>query len=360
MVRKHNFNAGPSALPLEALEEAQKNLVDHQGLGLSVLEMSHRTPEFEGILDHAKKTIARLIGLPDTYDVLFLQGGASLQFAMVPMNLGKGGAYVNTGVWAKKALEEANVVGTAKEIWTDKEHNFRSVPAAGTKFHLPEAAYVHTTSNNTIYGTQWQHTPDVSGTLHVCDMSSDILSRPIEIEKYDLIYAGAQKNAGPSGVTIVIGKKAVLESFKGEAWVPKFLRYSTHAKNNSLFNTPPTFAIYLCSLVFDWIERQGGLVGIQKRNEEKAGLIYEQIDRRPELFIGHANKEARSRMNLTFTMPNPELEKKFLGLAKEAGCIGLKGHRDVGGLRASIYNAAELSWCEALASFMKEFAKRRG
>lgn len=355
MVRKHNFNAGPSALPLEALEEAQKNLVDHHGLGLSVLEMSHRTPEFEGILDHAKKTIAKLVGLPDTYDVLFLQGGASLQFAMVPMNLGKGGAYVNTGVWAKKALEEANVVGSAQEIWTDKEHNFRHVPAKGTRFHLPEAAYVHTTSNNTIYGTQWQHTPEVSGTLHVCDMSSDILSRPIEIEKYDMIYAGAQKNAGPSGVTIVIGKKSVLETFKGESYVPKFLRYGTHLKNNSLFNTPPTFAIYLCSLVFDWIERQGGLAGIQKLNEEKAGLIYEQIDRRPELFTGHAAKDARSRMNITFTMPNPDLEKRFLTMAKEAGCIGLKGHRDVGGLRASIYNAVPVESVKVLANLMAKF-----
>lgn len=355
MVRKHNFNAGPSALPLEVLEEAQKNLVDHHGLGLSVLEMSHRTPEFEGILDHAKKTIAKLVGLPDTYDVLFLQGGASLQFSMVPMNLGKGGVYVNTGVWAKKALEEANVVGTAKEIWTDKEHNFRTVPAPGTKFHHPEAPYVHTTSNNTIYGTQWQHTPEVSGTLHVCDMSSDIFSRPLDIEKYDLIYAGAQKNAGPSGVTILIGKKVVFESFKGEAWVPKFLRYPTHFSNNSLFNTPPTFAIYLCSLVFDWIERQGGLVGIQKRNEEKAGLIYEQIDRRPELFTGHARKEARSRMNITFTMPTPEHEKKFLAQAKEAGCIGLKGHRDVGGLRASVYNAVPVDSVKVLANLMAKF-----
>ena len=355
MARKHNFNAGPSALPLEALEEAQKNLVDHHGLGLSVLEMSHRTPEFEGILGHAKETLAKLIGLPDSYDVLFLQGGASLQFAMVPMNLGKGGAYVNTGVWSKKALEEAKVVGTATEIWTDKDNNFKHVPAAGTKFHLPEVPYVHTTSNNTIYGTQWQHTPEVSGTLHVCDMSSDILSRPIEIEKYDMIYAGAQKNAGPSGVTIVIAKKAVLESFKGEAWVPKFLRYQTHQKNNSLFNTPPPFAIYLCSLVFDWIDRMGGLKAIQQRNEEKAGLIYEQIDRRPELFRGHAAKDARSRMNLTFTMPTPEMEKDFLAKAKEAGCIGLKGHRDVGGLRASIYNAVPVESVQVLANLMAKY-----
>jgi phosphoserine aminotransferase len=355
MARKYNFNAGPSALPLEVLEEAQKNLVDHHGLGLSVLEMSHRTPEFEGILDHAKKTIAKLIGLPETYDVLFLQGGAHLQFSMVPMNLGKGGAYVNTGVWSKKALAEAKVIGAATEIWTDKDNNFRNVPAKGTKFHMPDVPYVHTTSNNTIYGTQWQHTPEVSGTLHVCDMSSDILSRPIEIEKYDLIYAGAQKNAGPSGVTLVIGKKSVLGTFKGEAWVPTFLKYSSHLENNSLYNTPPTFGIYLCSLVFDWIEKMGGLEAIQKRNEEKAGLIYEQIDRRPDLFRGHASKDCRSRMNITFTMPTPEMEKAFLAKAKEAGCIGLKGHRSVGGLRASVYNAVTMEAVQVLADLMAKY-----
>jgi phosphoserine aminotransferase len=229
------------------------------------------------------------------------------------------------------------------------------VPAKGTKFHHPEAPYVHTTSNNTIYGTQWQHTPEVSGALHVCDMSSDFLSRPIEIAKYDMIFAGAQKNAGPSGVTIVLGKKDVLGAFKGEAWVPKFLRYATHLENNSLYNTPPTFGIYMCSLVFDWIERNGGLAGMQKLNEEKAGLIYEQIDRRPELFTGHAAKDARSRMNLTWTMTNPDLEKKFLALSKEAGCIGLKGHRSVGGLRASLYNAVPLASVKVLANLMAKF-----
>ncbi|AKU89880.1 Phosphoserine aminotransferase [Vulgatibacter incomptus] len=258
MSRKHNFNAGPSTLPLAALEKAAANLVDHEGLGLSVLEMSHRSKDFEAILAHAKETLAGLLSLPADYDVLFLQGGASQQFAMVPMNLGSGGAYVTTGAWSQKALAEAKVVGEPVEIWTDKADNFRKVPAESEALAVPAGApFLHYTTNNTIFGTQFHYVPKASVPL-VADMSSDFLSRPIDVRPFGLIYAGAQKNAGPSGVTIVVGRKSILESFAGPKWVPTILRYETHAKADSLYNTPPTFGIYLCSLVFDWIRAQGG------------------------------------------------------------------------------------------------------
>ena len=355
MSRKHNFNAGPSVLPLQALETAAKNLVDTNGLGLSVLEMSHRSKDFEAILAHAKQTLARLLSLPDDWDVLFLQGGASQQFAMVPMNLGSGGAYVTTGAWSQKALAEAKIVGEAKEIWTDKAQNFRRVPRADEKLDVPAAApFLHYTTNNTIFGTQWHHVPQAPVPL-VADMSSDILSRPVDVKPFGLIYAGAQKNAGPSGVTLVLGRKSILQHFAGQAWVPTILRYETHAKADSLYNTPPTFGIYLCSLVFDWIEQQGGLTEMAKRAQAKASRLYDVIDRRPEVFKGHAEEGSRSNMNVTFTMSSPEAEKRFLEEAKAKGCIGLAGHRSVGGLRASIYNALPMESVELLASLMERF-----
>jgi len=354
MARKFNFNPGPSTLPLPALEEAQRRLVDH-GEGLSVLEMSHRSPTFQAILDDAKKTLGRLLSLPDDYDVLFLQGGASLQFAMVPMNLGPGGAYVNTGSWSEKALAEAKTVGEATEIWSSKEGGHRRVPRPDEKLEVPSGApYLHITTNNTIYGTQWRHVPDSPVPL-VADMSSDFLSRPLDVSKFGLFYAGAQKNAGPSGVTVVVGKRSVLENFSGASWVPKILRYQTHAKADSLYNTPSTFGIWLCGLVFRWIESEGGLEEMARRAETRAALLYEAIDRRPDVFLGHAEKESRSRMNVTFRLPSEEAEKRFLAEAEAAGCIGLKGHRSVGGIRASIYNALPLEAVETLASLMDRF-----
>lgn len=355
MSRKHNFNAGPSVLPLPVLEAAAKDLVDTKGLGLSVLEMSHRSKDFEAILAHAKETLARLLALPDDYDVLFLQGGASQQFAMVPMNLGSGGAYVTTGSWSQKALAEAKVVGEATEIWTDQAANFKRVPRPDEKLEIPAGApFLHYTTNNTIFGTEWRHVPQASVPL-VADMSSDILSRPLDVSRFGIIYAGAQKNAGPSGVTLVIGKRSILSGFAGPAWVPTILRYKTHAKADSLYNTPNTFGIWLCSMVFDWIEREGGLQAMEKRAEAKAGRLYEVIDRRPDVYRGHAEKESRSRMNVTFTMGSPEAEKRFLEEAKAKGCIGLAGHRSVGGLRASIYNALPMESVEVLASLMEKF-----
>lgn len=353
MARLHNFNAGPSMLPLAVLEEARRNLIDHYGLGISVLEMSHRSEAFESIVERAKATLRRLLSLPDDYEILFLQGGASLQFAMVPLNLGSGGAYVNTGVWSEKALREAELVGQAPvEIWTDRPGGYRRVPLPDEPLQVPpRAPYLHITSNNTVVGTQWQHVPQ-TGVPLVCDMSSDFLSRPIDVRSFSLIYAGAQKNAGPAGVTVVVGRREILRNFRGPATTPTMLRYETHARAGSLYNTPPTFNVWLCSLVFDWIEQQGGLEEMGRRNEEKARILYEAIDRRPDLFRGHAEPHARSRMNVTFTLPEVELERRFLEAARERGCIGLAGHRLVGGLRASIYNAMPRESVEVLADLI--------
>ncbi len=352
-MRLHNFNAGPSILPLPVLEEAKANLVDHQGLGLSVLEMSHRSPPFEAIVDRAKGTLRRLLSLPDAYEILFLQGGASLQFAMVPLNLGAGGAYVNTGVWSQKAIKEAQITGCAPQVvWSDEAGGFRRVPAPGERLEVPAGApYLHYTSNNTIFGTHFEHVPDADVPL-VCDMSSDFLAAPHDPTRFSLVYAGAQKNAGPSGVTIVVGRRDVLRTFRGPATTPTMLRYQIHAEADSLYNTPSTFGIWVCALVFDWIEGLGGLEAMGRRNAEKARLLYDVIDRRSDLFRGHAERESRSLMNVTFTLPTPELEKRFLQDAERAGCIGLKGHRLVGGLRASIYNAMPRESVEVLADLM--------
>lgn len=355
MVRKHNFNAGPSILPLPVLEEARRNLVDTEGFGLSVLEMSHRSTEFDGILSRAKSALGRLLDLPEDYEILFLAGGASLQFAMVPLSLGRGGAYVNTGVWSQKAIEEARLVGEAHEIWTDQAGGFRRTPAPGGSLDVPEGApYLHITTNNTIYGTRWLHVPEVDVPV-VGDMSSDILSGPLDVSKYGLIYAGAQKNAGPSGVTLVIGRRDLLADFKGPETAPTMLRYTTHLKAGSLYNTPSTFGIYLCALVYEWILATGGLDAMARRNEEKARLLYDAIDRRPELYSGHAERDHRSLMNVTFTLPTADAERRFLAEAEGRGCIGLAGHRLVGGLRASIYNAMPLESVEVLVDLMDRF-----
>jgi len=356
--RYHNFSAGPGALPLSVLEEAQRNFLNHEGIGAGLMEMSHRTKPFESVLYAARDALAELYGLPDTHEVLFLQGGAHLQFAMVPLNLGAG-AYVDTGVWASRAYEEAARVGPAWQIWSGKAHHYRGVPSAGTTFDAPaDAKYLHYTTNNTIYGTQWHHVPETTLPL-VSDMSSDFLSRPLDLGRFALVYAGAQKNAGPSGVTIVIGRKDVLRTFTGAATVPLIMRYPIHAENDSMYNTPNTFGVYLVGLVAQWVKAQGGLAGMAAAAEEKASRIYGVLDAHPDVFEPHAAPESRSRMNLTFRLKGgADAEKTLLAAAEAARIVGLKGHRSVGGLRASLYNAVPRDSVEALARLLEGFAKR--
>ena len=354
-MRAYNFNAGPAAIPLPVLERAQKELVNFQNTGMSVMELSHRSKDYEEVHNRANSLLRELLGIPDNYEVLFLQGGASLQFSMIPMNFlkeGKTAHFIMSGAWSDKALKEAKFFGETRILASSKEDNYTHIPTDYSLDEVKDGAYLHITSNNTIFGTQWQDYPDSPIPL-IADMSSDILCKEIDVEKFSLIYAGAQKNLGPSGVTVVIVKKEFLESAKED--VPTILNYRTHAKNNSLFNTPPTFAIYMLSLVLEWVKEQGGVKNIQKINEEKAGYIYSAIDTSDGFYKAHATDDSRSLMNITFTLPSEELTKKFLQEAKERQFIGLAGHRSVGGCRASTYNAVPKEACVALAEFMTEF-----
>jgi phosphoserine aminotransferase len=355
MKRAYNFNAGPSALPLSVLKRAQEELLNFQNTGMSVMELSHRSKEYDAVHTRAKELLRKLMNIPETHDILFLQGGASLQFSMVPMNLlseGKVANYVLTGSWSEKALKEAKKLGSTHVAASSKEVNYTYIPLLQDIGISQQAAYLHITSNNTIYGTQWHEFPDVSVDL-VADMSSDILSRKVNVEKFALIYAGAQKNLGPSGVTVVIIRKDLLENIPKH--LPTMLNYSTYSSSNSLYNTPPTFAIYMLSLVLEWVEEQGGVGVIEQRNKEKAEILYQCIDESSGFYNPHAEKNSRSFMNVTFTLPNEELTKTFLAEAKERGFVGLAGHRSVGGCRASIYNAVPIEACEALADFMNAF-----
>lgn len=354
-MRAYNFNAGPAAIPLPVLERAQKELVNFNNTGMSVMELSHRSKDYEEVHNRANSLLRELLGIPDNYEVLFLQGGASLQFTMIPMNFlnsGQTAHFVTTGAWSEKALKEAKTFGETRILASSKEENYTHIPTNYSLNDVENGAYLHITSNNTIFGTQWKEYPESPIPL-IADMSSDILCTEIDVEKFDLIYAGAQKNLGPSGVTVVIVKKEFLETANED--VPTILKYSTHSKNNSLYNTPPTFAIYMLSLVLEWVKEQGGVKQIQKINEEKAGYIYSAIDESNGFYKGHAEKNSRSLMNITFTLQNEELTKKFLQEAKERQFIGLAGHRSVGGCRASTYNAVPKEACEALAKFMTEF-----
>jgi phosphoserine aminotransferase len=360
--RTHNFGAGPAALPVDVLEKAQAELLDYEGTGMSVMEMSHRSAAFEGIIHRAEADLRALLGLGADHVVLFLQGGASLQFAMVPANLRAAGAsadYVLSGHWSKAALKEAQKAGRSRAAGSTEASAFDRVPAQDELDLDPEAAYLHFTSNNTIYGTQWSIDPEPpAGVPLVCDASSDILSRPIDVGRYGLLYAGAQKNLGPAGVTVVVARKDLLGRSPGG--LPAMLDYRLMAENRSLYNTPPTFAIYVVGLVLEWLKGKGGLAGVAKRNETKAALLYGAIDGSGGFYRGHAQPASRSRMNVTFRLPSEELEKAFLKEAQAEGLDGLKGHRSVGGLRASIYNACPLESVKALADFMGEFRKRRG
>ncbi|MEK5207100.1 3-phosphoserine/phosphohydroxythreonine transaminase [Psychrobacillus sp. FSL H8-0510] len=357
--RAYNFNAGPSALPVEVLEKAQQELVNFHGTGMSIMEMSHRSSTFEEVHNEAISRLRKLFDIPDDYEVLFLQGGASLQFTMIPMNflqLGKKANYVMTGVWSEKAYKEATLFGEPVQTASTKENKYRNIPSLEEIDFGSDDAYVHLTSNNTIYGTQWSEFPDTGEVPLIADMSSDIMSKPIDISRFDLIYAGAQKNLGPSGVTVVIARRDFLAKANKE--IPTILKYSTHVESNSLYNTPPTFGIYMLGEVLKWIEKQGGLAAIAKQNEEKAKLIYDVIDNSNGFYTGHASKESRSLMNITFRVADEELEKQFLTEAKDAGFVGLNGHRSVGGCRASTYNSVPLETCKALQDFMIAFQNK--
>ncbi len=352
---KHNFGAGPGILPQEVLKQSAEAVLNFNETGLSILEISHRSPEFEAVMNEAVSLVKELLSVPEGYSVIFLQGGASLQFAMVPYNLlpqNKTAAYLETGVWANKAIKEAKFFGTPIVVATDKEDNFRKIPK---NYEIPsDAVYFHITSNNTIYGTQLHQFPKSPVPL-VADMSSDIFSRAINVADFGLIYAGAQKNMGPAGATLVIVKDNLLG--KAERPIPSMLNYQMHIDNGSMYNTPPVFAIYVSMLTLRWIKAKGGVAVIEKENEAKAKAIYAEIDRNP-LFKGVCAVEDRSIMNVCFIMEKPELEKPFLKLAEERGLIGIKGHRSAGGFRASIYNALPIESIHALVDAMQEFAEK--
>jgi phosphoserine aminotransferase len=358
--RIYNFSAGPAVLPLPVLEEAQRDLVTLPGVGMSVLEISHRSKPFDEIIQGAEADFRALARIPDGYHVLFLQGGASTQFSMVPMNLLPAGAtadYIVTGSWSKKAVKEAKKVGTVNVPATTEAENFARIPRQDELKLTPGAAYVNYTSNNTIFGTEWPAEPEVDGVPLVCDASSDIFSRPIDVGRYGLIYAGAQKNLGPSGLTVVVIRDDLAKL--GAESLPTMLRYATHVENKSLYNTPPVFAIYILRLVLRWLVANGGLEAMAAANQRKAGKLYTEIDR-TGFYRGHAARDSRSLMNVTFRLPSEDLEKQFVQEATAAGFDGLKGHRSVGGLRASIYNAFPEEGIDALVDFMREFEKRRG
>ena len=358
--RIYNFAAGPAVLPLPVLEEAQRDLVALPGVGMSVMEISHRSKVFDEIIQGAEADFRALAGVPDGYHVLFLQGGASTQFSMVPMNLLGPGAtadYILTGSWSKKALKEAKKVGATSVAATTEAEAFARIPRQDELKLTPGAAYVHMTSNNTIYGTQWKTLPAVGGAPLVNDASSDIFSRPIDVAGHGLIYAGAQKNLGPSGVTVVVLRDDLAK--KGADSLPTMLNYAIHVENKSLYNTPPVFGIYILRLVLKWLVAGGGLAAMAKVNERKAGRLYAEIDR-TGYYRGHAAKDSRSLMNVTFRLPSEELEQKFIKEATAAGFSGLKGHRSVGGLRASIYNAFPEAGIDALVDFMRDFEKNNG
>ncbi|GBF73233.1 3-phosphoserine/phosphohydroxythreonine aminotransferase [Paenibacillus sp. 598K] len=360
--RAFNFNAGPAALPLEVLERAQQQFVDYEGAGMSIMEMSHRSAAYEQVNNDAQTLLRRLYGIPDNYHVLFLQGGASTQFAMVPMNLlqpGRAGAYVMTGSWSKKALKEAQLFGETAIAASSESDSYTRIPSLSDIEVPAEAAYLHITSNETIEGTQFGAYPNVAdhATL-VADMSSDILSRPVDVSQFGLIYAGAQKNLGPSGVTLVIIRDDV--AVDSPKHLPAMLRYDTHIKANSLYNTPPSFSVYMVKLMLEWIEARGGIAQIDQYNRDKTKLIYDAIDQSGGFYRGVAQAASRSTMNITFRIHDAELEKRFIKESEAQGFVGLKGHRDVGGLRASTYNAVPLESCRALAEFMKEFQASNG
>ena len=355
MGRVYNFSAGPAVLPEEVLKEAADEMLDYKGTGMSVMEMSHRSKAYEEIIQTAEKDIRDLMNIPDNYKVLFLQGGASQQFAMIPMNLMKNrkADYIITGQWAKKAWQEAQIYGEAKAIASSADKTFSYIPDCSDLPIDDDADYVYICENNTIYGTKFKTLPNTKGKTLVADVSSCFLSEPVDVTKYGVIYGGVQKNIGPAGVVIVIIREDLIteDTLPG---TPTMLKYKIHADNNSLYNTPPAYGIYICGKVFKWLKKMGGLEAIQKRNIEKAQILYDFLDQ-SKMFHGTVRKEDRSLMNVPFVTGNEELDAKFVKEAKAAGFENLKGHRTVGGMRASIYNAMPIEGVKALVEFMKKF-----
>ncbi|MDR2577375.1 MAG: 3-phosphoserine/phosphohydroxythreonine transaminase [Chitinispirillales bacterium] len=360
MPRVYNFSAGPSMLPEEVLKTAASEMLDYQNTGTSVMEMSHRSNAFIAIAKDAETLLRELMEIPENYKVLFLQGGASTQFAMVPLNLmgrkeGKKADFVNTGMWSKKAIGEAKKFGTVKVVATSEDKNFNYIPTLTKDMFDPQASYAHITTNNTIFGTRYRELPDTGDVPLVADMSSNILSERYDVSKFGVIYAGAQKNIGPAGVTIVIIREDLLG---GELDItPTMLGYKVHVENESMYNTPPCYPLYVAKLVFDWLKAKGGVAAMQKVNEEKAAMLYEFLDG-SKIFKGTVEKEYRSLMNVPFVLPSDDLNGAFVKQATAAGLINLKGHRSVGGMRASIYNAMPVEGVRALVEFMKEFESK--
>jgi phosphoserine aminotransferase len=374
MKRTINFNAGPASLPLPALERARDEFLDFAGSGMSVMEHSHRGKEYEAVHDEAIALVRELLGVPASYEVLLLQGGATALFAQIPMNLLEKGAtaqYLVTGAWGEKALGEAKIVSTmfgasvavqSLGVGEGKEKSYTRVPAPSGVTVAPGSAYLHITSNETIHGVEYNVDPSrafpATGAVPlIADMSSDFLWRPFDVTKFGLVYAGAQKNIGPSGVVVVVVSKELVE--KGRKDIPKIFQFRTHAENKSLYNTPPTFGVYMVRNVLSWLKGQGGLAGMETINRKKAARLYGVIDGNPEYFRSPVERESRSVMNVVFRLPTPELEERFIAEAKKQGMIGLKGHRSVGGIRVSIYNAIPHEWVETLAAFMEAFARAK-
>jgi len=361
VVKTYNFYAGPATLPKAALERAKADIPDWEGTGMTVMETSHRSKEYDGVHNEAIELFTELLGLDADHQVLFLQGGASLQFAMLPMNFiptGGSADYLITGSWSKKALKEAQIIAKARVAGSSEEERFTRIPKQSELELDPQAAYVHLTSNNTIAGTQWTEFPETKGVPLVADMSSDLLWRPFDANRFHLIYAGAQKNLGPSGVAVVIINKTWLA--KANGGLPTLLQYATHVEKNSLYNTPPTFAIYMVRNVLQWVKDSGGLRAMEQRNRRKGDRLYGVVKAFPDFYRCPIEGDSRSYMNIVFRLPNEELEAQFVADAKQAGMVGLKGHRSVGGCRASVYNAMEPEGVETLAQFMEGFARTHG
>lgn len=361
MSRIFNFNAGPAVLPLAVLERARDELVDFQGRGMSLLEMSHRSKEYEAVHDRAKSLLRELLGMPSNYEILFLGGGATLQFSMVPLNLlapGKSCDFTLTGAWAKKAHADARKVGRVNVVFDGKADDYRSLPGPLSLKLDPEAAYLHLTSNETIGGVQWHEFPDSGAVPLVCDMSSDFLSRRVPVGRFGLIYAGAQKNVGPAGASVILVREDLLA--RSPDSLTAYLSYKVHAAENSLYNTPPVFAVYVMGLVLEWVSTAGGLAGMERLADLRAGLLYQAIERSAGFYRCPIPAGCRSKMNVVFRLPSEELEQRFLEKAKGERMQGLKGHRSVGGIRASIYNAMPVEGAQSLAAFMDDFGRKNG
>lgn len=360
MSRLFNFNPGPAAIPQSVLEKARDAVLEMEDWGAGIMEISHRSAQFEQMLADMQAKMRRVMGIPDDYHILFCQGGARMQFAMIPMNfLHTAGTYVDTGTWSDKGIEAAQLIGETRVVASSKEQTYNHIPAYDSSWLQGDESYFHITSNNTIYGTQWHNFPETGDVPFLIDMSSDIASDVMDVSKFDMIYAGVQKNLGAAGVTLVLLKDEFAQKAKGDH-LPPMLRYSTFVKTNSLYNTPPVWNMFIVKLMVDWLEEAGGLEAIGKVNREKANLLYNLIDDNSDFFRGHATKDSRSIMNITFNLPSADLEKKLVADATAAGFMGIKGHRSVGGIRVSNYNAVTLEAVTQLVDYLKDFASKNG